>query len=762
MFFKNYKPLQREIEFTNIYKQNKNSDRHLRELNCIKAQLEGIFNPLKCEDTDVFAGHINPASIGLFSLKATSFVDELGYCFDKNAFFEAYDNAVRQKTLTTAELDKLIEIAEFWEKENTNAKIRSALTNQQASSLAGDDYKSESAAVYPLYRIAGVHLDFEKLLKLGLVGLQNEIEQTKINAKNDDELLFLRCMHAQIDVLRDVCLKYANYLEKISENYSGDRQVQLKNMSVCMWNLSCNAPRTLHEAAQLVYIYMAAADARELGRIDIYLTPFYSNDIKNGVLTRDEAVKLVVALFDMIERELHRDSRVIIGGLGRPNTKKADEFALVVLDALAMRPKAPTSGCNFHILPQVSLRCTQDMDKQVFDRAMQILGTGHTFPLLYNDDINISNVMRAMDVNKKIAEQYAFYGCGEYVLSAKSVGTPNTLLNVAKLLELTLNCGVDPITNRQIGPKTLEVSLIDSFETLVCEFKKQLDYASELSAKFQELVYDVCAKECDFALVSALMDNCIIRKKALLNGGVYHLGCTVETYGNITTADSFIAIKQVVFDEKAVSLQSVKTALLNNFAGSEMLKAKLEAAPKFGNDDESADNITSQIHEMICQSLRLQKNNTRLDSHLAVVINNRLNVGMGLNTGSTPDGRLEGVPLSNAVGAFNGRDKNGITALMRSMTKLDASIHAGGNQNFKLSPKHFENGAVSAKILINTFFRLGGQQCNISVVNQQDLQDALVNPEKHENLVVRVGGFTARFIDLDEDTKRDILKRCAY
>ncbi len=762
MLYNNKKPLQREIDFTNTYMQSANLDKHQKELNCIKVQLSGIFAPLKNEQSDIFAGHLNPASIGVFSLRATSFVDEMGYCFDENAFFEEFNSAKASGMLSDEECAQLAEIAEFWKKENTNTKIRNSLTAEQANSLAGDDYKNESAAVYPLYRIAGVHLDFDKLLKLGLTGLQQEIEQSKKSAKNDDETSFLACMQQQIDVLKAVCVKYAQYLEETSKTHTDKRAAELVKMATCMRNLSENAPKTLHEAMQLLYLYMAAADARELGRIDIYLTPFYIEDIKNNTITRDEAVDMVVSLFDMVERELHRDSRVIIGGVGRPNTVKSDEFALVVLDALAKRPKAPTSGCNFHILPQVSLRCTADMNKEVFDKAMQILGSGHTFPLLYNDDINISNVMRAMDVNKKVAEQYAFYGCGEYVLSAKSVGTPNTLLNVAKLLELALNHGVDPITGRQIGPKTLDISEIDSFETLLCEFEAQLDYASELSAKFQELVYDVCAKECDFALASALMDNCIERKKALLDGGVYHLGCTVETYGNITTTDSLIAIKHAVFDEKLTSLQDIKLALSNNFIGSEQLKSTLEKAPKFGNDDDSADEITARIHEMICQSLRKQKNSTRLDSHLAVVINNRLNVGMGLNTGSTPDGRIAGVPLSNAVGAFNGRDKNGITALMRSMTKLDASIHAGGNQNFKLSPQHFKDGALSAKILINTFFKLGGQQCNISVVNQQDLQDALANPEKHENLVVRVGGFTARFIDLDEGTQRDILERCAY
>ncbi len=762
MLYNNDKTLKREIEFTKIYKESSKLNKHLKEQNCMKHQLNNIFAPLKNEQKDSFVGHIQPATIGVFSLRATSFVDEMGYCFDEIAFFEQLNSAKEENLITESEYANLLDIAEFWKSENSNTKIRSSLTKEQAQSLASDDYKGDSAAVYPLYRLAGVHLDFEKLLKFGLCGLQDEIEKSKINAVNEDEKDFLTSMQQQIGVLREVCKSYADYLQAVANTSSEDRAQKLRFMSESMSNLADKAPKSLYEAMQLVYLYMAAADARELGRIDIYLAPFYKKDVLNSIITRQEAVDMVVDLFDMVEKELHRDSRVIIGGVGRQNVKWSDEFALVVLDALAKRPKAPSSGCNFHILPQVSLRCYTGMNEKVFDRALEILGTGHSFPLLYNDDVNVSNVMRAMDVKRKTAEQYAFYGCGEYVLSAKSVGTPNTLLNVAKLVELTLNSGKDPVTNRQIGPKTLNCADINSFEVLMGEFEKQLDYACELSAKFQELVYDVCAKECDFALASALMDDCISRKKALLDGGVHHLGCTVETYGNITATDSLVALENVVYKNKTATLEQIKKAVENNFVGYEELKAELEKAPKFGNDDDDADVLTSEVHELICQALRKQRNSTRLDSHLAVVINNRLNVGMGLNTGATPDGRLAKECLSNAVGAYNGRDKNGVTALMRSMSKLDSSIHAGGNQNFKFSPAHFKDNAISAKILITTFFKLGGQQCNISVVNQKDLQDALVNPSAHENLVVRVGGFTARFIDLDEGTQRDIIARTAY
>ena len=193
-----------------------------------------------------------------------------------------------------------------------------------------------------------------------------------------------------------------------------------------------------------------------------------------------------------------------------------------------------------------------------------------------------------------------------------------------------------------------------------------------------------------------------------------------------------------------------------------MLQQALLDAPKFGNDKEEADEIAVRLHEFICQTIRSQKNRTRLDSFLAVLINNNMNVTLGQFVGATPDGRNAHKFLSNGNSPYNGQDKEGLTALILSLTKLDNSIHAGGNQNLKFARSMFEGDLTQIKSVLGTFFDLGGQQVNLSVVCQKDLEDALVHPGSHENLVVRVGGFTARFIDLDKKTQQDVLTRTAY
>ena len=224
-----------------------------------------------------------------------------------------------------------------------------------------------------------------------------------------------------------------------------------------------------------------------------------------------------------------------------------------------------------------------------------------------------------------------------------------------------------------------------------------------------------------------------------------------------------IGAKVLVDGAQAVQHIPIDVQALDcDFSGKEMLQQALLDAPKFGNDKEEADEIAVRLHEFICQTIRSQKNRTRLDSFLAVLINNNMNVTLGQFVGATPDGRNAHKFLSNGNSPYNGQDKEGLTALILSLTKLDNSIHAGGNQNLKFARSMFEGDLTQIKSVLGTFFDLGGQQVNLSVVCQKDLEDALVHPESHENLVVRVGGFTARFIDLDKKTQQDVLTRTAY
>ena len=746
------KLLERELRFTKVYRENCEKDPSVREALCMREQTLHLF--VSPHEGDLLAGRIDRPMVGFFPVFEGDAVDKVGYCIDEAGCLNLLAQMERDPACTQAELDEARDMIEFWKKENTNTKTRGRLPEKWKRSLGGDRFTDVSGAVYPIYRIASANLDFERLFELGLCGLIEWAGQRAREVSSAKERAFLESVAAAVETLREVLSLYIEEAGRLMEGAPAERRRELQKMRESLQRVRDEKPRTLQDALQMQNIYMLAGRTTEMGRLDDYLCEFYRRDLENGELTHDEAVRLLDNFFTITEEERGRDTRAIIGGVGRKHEKSADQFDLLVLDVL--------EGRKYHFYPQVSLRYYQGMDEQIYDRSLQLLGEGYTFPILYNDDVNIPSVMRAMDVPRKVAEQYSFFGCGEYILSHKSIGTPNTALNMAKVLEVTLHNGVDPYDGAKIGLPTGEITDDISFEELMERYQKQIEYFCDLCGCFEELLYDVCREECSFLLMSALYDDCIGRGRAILDGGIFHLGGTVETYGNITTSDSLAAIQEVVYDKKLFPLSKLVKMLDENFEGYEEERRQLIAAEKFGNDYEHADAIAVRVHEHVCNAIRSQRNKTRLDSYLVVVINNSMNVTLGAFVGATPDGRKAGEFLSNGNSPYNSRDKEGITALIQSMTKMDTSIHAGANQNLKFSQGMFRNHRQQVKALLSTFFALGGQQTNLTVVNQKELEDAMLHPENHENLVVRVGGYSARFVQLDERTQRDILLRTAY
>lgn len=747
----NERLFERELAFTKAYRENIDKDKAIREAECIKVQFEGIFKEM--QEGDLFAGRYRNTAIGYFPLMIGGGVedgfDKTCYCVDFKRCYGILEEIKNDDSYSEEYANEVLEAIKFWEDKNTNFKIREAFDDDMNKGLTDDEWGSAIGAAYPLYRIAGAHLDYKKLLKYGLVGLIELIQ-----SKKTESVELYEGMIMALEALRNVCTAYSEYMdEKINECRDESKLADYKRIKKSLIKVRDNKPETLHEAIQLINLYAIAANATELARIDTYLGEFYIRDLENGTIDREDAIRYVDSFFRLISENLCRDTRAIIGGFGREDEKIADEFALVVIEVIERR---------FMTYPQVSLRYYKGMDERVYNKALDVLGMGRTFPILYNDDVNVESVMNAMDVPREVAEQYGFFGCGEYMIANKSIGTPNTLINMPKVLEVTLNNGVDPITKEEIGLKTGEITDDLSFEELFERYKKQADFFVDQCGKLQDLVYKKCNEDGSFLILSILYDDCIEKGKAIFDGGLYHLGGTLETYGNITTSDSFTAIKELVYDKKVFTLTKLVEMISCNFEGYENERKLLVEAEKYGNDYDQADEIAVRVHEHICNSIRNQRNKTDLDSLLVVMINNNMNVLLGKSTGATPDGRKAGEFLSNGNAAYSGMDKEGITALINSLVKLDTKIHAGANHNLKFSGEFFNDNRETFKCLLETFFDMGGQQTNLSVLSQKDLEDALVNPEKHENLIVRVGGFTARFIDLDRDTQLEIMKRTAY
>lgn len=715
-------------EFTRVYRENMASPVALREARCLAVQSRYEFAPM--EEGDLLAGRKRVVPVGfsnepLLGRSVSWFYDE----------FRSME-ALKAENATPEQFEAVRELLAFWKTQETRAQIRSRYPEEVKKALPEDIYWEHSQIAFPLYRVVGAYLDYDKLLRLGLGGMKAEI--LSLREKAEETSLYDGCLIA-LNSLRDVCLRYAKGADG-------------KLRDALLW-ISENPPRSFLEAMQLAWLYSLISGVLNYGRMDDYLGDFLERDLEAGRITEAEALDLTCSLWLLIDaRKTVFHGRVIIGGRGRHNEKAADRFALLAMEATRRTAQAE---------PQLSLRFYEGQNEALLDKTLEVIGEGKLYPMLYNDDVNIPSVEKAFRVSREEAEDYVFFGCGEYVLNKKSIGSPNGIINLLKALEVTLFDGFDIRDKKDMGLKKGKLTDFDTFEDFYAAYKEQLSYYFRHLAAQQRLEYEVCAKVGCFLYITMLMEGCLEKNKSVCGGGAKYLGGTLETYGNINTTNSLFAIKDVVFDKKLISKERLLEALEANFVGFEAEQRLLLGAEKYGNDQEGVDALAADFHEFLCNAVRDLKEEANLHSYMVVIINNEANTILGRFTAASADGRKAYEPMANANNPAGGTDKSGITAMLNSLTKLRTDIHAGAVQNMAFSFDLFSRREL-VKALLLTYFRNGGQQAMINVLSRGALEEAMREPEKHQNLMVRVGGFSARFVTLSPDVQREIASRTLY
>ena len=747
--------LSMEIQFTDAYRQHKDDHLAIREAMCLKAQYPAICTPI--QKHDLIAGRIEWGLVGFSPHNGPPGAGYGYYCYD-----EPIINAIQEGNIPITQRDDVWEMLHFWKKESSRRKVEATYDDRMVQFLYRDElspvpFNFKPMVGQPIYRMAGIYLDYQKMMRLGIPGMQTETTAYRDKAKNEggDAELFEGMLIA-LDALIATCLHYQQQaLEMALETSDQNRQAELREMARVLEVITVSPPASLHEAIQLSFLYSMMCGTIEFGRMDVYLGEFYANDIDQGVITEAQALALMHTVWRLINDQIRDvDGRVIIGGKGRPNEEIADRFAFLALETTRTFGKA--------ILPQLTLRFYEGMNPELLEKAYELIADGHTFPLLYNDDVLVDATANAMDIPTEVAEHYCPLGCGEIVLDHMGFGTPNGALNVLKALEVTLHNGVDPITGQRMGLATGEFADFETFDEFYAAYRKQLNLWIEILADFEELEYVETGKDAPYLYLSMLYDDCMERGKGMFDGGVRYLGGTLETYGNVNAADSLTAIKQLVFDQKVITPERLLETLDNNFRGYEDERRLLLDCSKYGNDDEQADSIMVDLHDYICNTIRDQRERTNLFSYLNVIINNSQNTTLARWVGASADGRKAGAPMANANTPSGGSDQKGVTAMMNSIVKPSPAIHAGSVQNIRFSKDIFINQKEKFKDLMKTYFQQGGSQAMITVINRGDLEKALLEPEKYKDVFVRVGGFSARFVDLPEDVQVDILSRTTY
>lgn len=717
------------MHFTKTYEENSDNI-YLREARCLEAQFSFLMLPLRPED--LFVGRKTELPIGFWAQNSYGTV---GYYCDVPSLLALKEDS----TLSEKELLAIDYLIQFWKGKTTDEKIHAQYTTEQKELLSHGDFSVESGIGWPLYRMSGAQMDPSKLLSKGICGIIKEAEE--LRSQNPD---FYDAVKSVMQTLQTICLRYREeILDKIELCTDAQRRQELTAMADNLDKIAYHTPKSFWQAAQLSYLFYLLSGTYNYGRMDEYLGTYYAHDLDTGVMTEAMGLSLLTSLWQLIiERHNIFDGRIILGGKDRKNLEDADRFALAAME---------TSRRTKDILPQLTLRCYTGMNEALYQKALEVIGEGTTFPMLYNDDVNIPAVANAFNLPMEVAQEYVPFGCGEYVIYNKSFGTPSGAINFLQGLNTMI----------YDGEKNYLEECPD-FESFYKAYLSNMQQIIELLALQERQEYDVCAADAPYLFFSILFDDCLKRGKPVFAGGVRYLEGTLEGYGNTNTADSLTAIKKYVYDEKRISPQTMAEALKHNFAGYEEIQTLLLAAPKYGNDDDTADSMAIRFHEDISNIIRNSAQKANLHSYLMVVINNHMNTTFGMTTGASADGRPGYSYMANANNPTGGMDTNGITAMLNSLVKLTPSLHAGSVQNMRFSKEMFTRLLPKTKGLLATYFKNGGAQSMITVLNRGDLERAMKEPEKYQNLIVRVGGFSARFVELSKDDQKELLSRNTY
>ena len=737
------KSLQEQLEVMELYtqkhKETEDMSKGKREIACMRVLYPRMFR--KRQKEDLFVGRYDALPIGFGAVTSLGGVGH--YCvFGKL-------NTFQQQLEKEEDKQRVDALIEYWNDHDLKAKHARKYNDKIVNKIFSKN--SLDAPIESSARLSGMMLDYNKLVEKGIKGLREETLSRMCDDKDNE--FYLAVLDA-LDLFTDCC----DYLAKqVEDEITYADKDQIEDLKVIVESLRVireEPPKTFHQAIQIVWLYAILAGIINYGRLDDVVGTFLKHDLETGYITYDKAKAYVKCLWTMIENKRTTvNGRVIVGGRGRKDPEAADIFTRIALEVC--------HECRY-VEPQFTLRIYEDTPEDIFDKAMQCLADGATYPTLYNDKVHVPGLAHCMKVSEKEAEQYVPFGCGEMNIVGKTVGPPNAVINLIKTLNIFMNNGIDPYDNVYKGEvihlKKLEE--ISSYQEFYNEYLVLVDHYLDILAYSQAKSYESMNNDVDFVFNSILMDNCLASGKPLLGGGVAYLGGCCETFGNTNTADALTAIKKLVFDEKKYTLTEVNNALLADFEGYEMMRKDMLACPKYGNDDDYADSVYLELYDHVSKYTRESGIRNGLHHYGIVIINNQQNTDWGLLTSASADGRKNTVYLNPSNNPQGGADKNGPTAVLKSISKLDSRFHLGSVQNIKFQSDFFKENMEKIKTMIKTYFnQLGGCQLMVTVVDAGALEDAMVHPEKYPDMIVRVSGFSAVFVNLSKEVQLELLSR---
>ena len=597
-------------------------------------------------------------------------------------------------------------------------------------------------------------------------------ERDVLDRKEELEAMRISCEAVILFSKRHAVLA-GEMADKARKEGRNKRAEELDEISALCSRVPENPPGTFHEALQM-YWWMHLATITELngwdamnpGHLDRYFYPFYKRDIERGILTEDKARELLSAFWIKFnnhpappkvgvtaeESGTYNDfTNINMGGILPDGSDGVNDVSYLMLEVME----------EIHLLqPQGNIQLSRVNSDRFVKAACRVIRKGYGYPSIFNCDGLVEQMLRA---GKKLedAREGGTSGCVETGAFGKEAYILTGYFNVPKMLELALNNGKDPVSGKNLGPATGEAKELDSFDKLYEAFEKQMKYFIDIKYKGNLIIESLYGRYAPAPFLSVLIDDCIRKGKDYNGGGARYNTSYIQCVGIGSITDAFSAVKTHVYDKGEIDLPHLKEMLHDNWEGNEEERLLLSRrTPRYGNDDDRADDLMKKIFRSLYNTIEGRMNGRGGVYHLDMLPTTS-HIYFGGKTGATADGRKAGEPLSEGISPVQGADREGPTAVVRSCGKMDQTLTGGTLLNMKLLPDLIrdEEGIEKLTRLIRTYFRYGGHHIQFNVVSRDTLLEAREHPEQYADLIVRVAGYSDYFCDIGRALQDEIINR---
>lgn len=775
---KPYIDAQRAILATLAYKENLNQPRVMVRAKMLEKVLDNM--SIYIEDKSLLAGNqaTKNRNAPIFPEYTMEFVmNELNQ-------FEKRDGDVFYITEKTKE--QLREIAPFWQNNNLRARGEALLPEEVRVFMETGVFGMEGKL-----NAGDAHLavNYERILKDGLKGYEKRVKEYKAtldltDPESIDKYCFYNAVLIVLEAVRNFANRYSVLAEDLAEKeLNQERKIELLEISRICSKVPYEPAETFQEAVQSVWfiqlILQIESNGHSLsyGRFDQYMYPYYDRDIKNGTIKESEALELLTCLWiktltiNKVRSQAHTLSsagspmyqNVTIAGQTIDKKDAVNDLSFLVLKSVAQTRLTQ---------PNLTVRYHKNINKHFLDECVEVMRLGFGMPALNNDEIIIPSFMD-WQVKEEDAYNYSAIGCVETAVPGKwgYRCTGMSYINFPRMLLCTMNNGVDLTSNKRFTKGYGYFTEMESYEELLKAWDKTIREITRYSVIVENVIDKASERDVPDILCSALTDDCIARGKTIKEGGAVYDFISGLQVGIANMADCLAAIKKLVYEEKKITRQELWNAILDDFSSPENKKIQemlIREAPKYGNDDDYVDQLIVEAYDSYIEEIEKYPN-TRYNRgpiggiRYAGTSSISANVGQGMSTMATPDGRNAFEPLAEGCSPAHNSDKNGPTAVFKSVSKLRTNKITGGVLlNQKMTPQMLstEENRQKLELLIKTFFnRLHGYHVQYNIVSKETLIDAQKHPEKHKDLIVRVAGYSAFFNVLSKKTQDDIIGR---